>query len=156
MNWVIRSTKTIKFHTNLKEIIQSIWKDLTDYNWILTDLDFLSNDNKIPINYDHDIFTLNNKQFEILYKSDIQIIWGIISAIPKNTDLNLKSISTLSVEDEKVWKDKFLIPKAFVEIVAFDSSYTIVKFKDEKLSDKFKEYFKEEAIDLEKFNKKYF
>jgi hypothetical protein len=42
-----------------------------------------------------------------------------------------------------------------VEIIAFDSSYTIVKFKDEKLSNMFKEYFQEEAVDLQKFNDKY-
>jgi hypothetical protein len=35
-----------------------------------------------------------------------------------------------------------------MEIIAWDSSYTIVKFAEKKMSDKFKEYF-DEAIDVE-------
>ncbi len=37
-----------------------------------------------------------------------------------------------------------------VEIIAWDSSFTIVKFTEKKISDKFKEYF-DEAIELEKY-----
>jgi len=60
MNWIIRSIKTLKFHTNLKETLQPIWNDLTDYDWILTDLEYIPNGNKIPINYEHDYFLLNH------------------------------------------------------------------------------------------------
>ncbi|MDV7698040.1 hypothetical protein N6B72_14025 [Chryseobacterium soli] len=97
-----RSTEILKFHTNLKETLQPIWNDLTDYDWILTNLEYMPNGNKIPIDYQHDYFLLNHEQFETLYQSQIQIIWGIISAIPKNTNLDLRLISTLSAEDEKV------------------------------------------------------
>jgi hypothetical protein len=156
MNWIIRSTKSIKFHTNLHEVLKPIWEDLFEYNWVLTDLDFMSDDNEIYIDFDHDYFILNKEQFEKLYQSDTQIIWGIISAIPKNAELNTNLISNLSAEDLNAWKsNEFLIPESYVEIVAFDSAYTIVKFKDEKLSNKFKEYFEDEAIDLQKFNEDY-
>jgi hypothetical protein len=112
----------------------------------------MSDDNEIHIDFDHDYFVLNKEQFEKLYQSNTQIIWGIISAIPKNVELNSNLISNLSAEDLNAWKsNEFLIPESYVEIVAFDSGYTIVKFKDEKLSNKFKEYFGKQAIDLEKF-----
>ncbi|WP_223605817.1 hypothetical protein [Chryseobacterium sp. OSA05B] len=69
-------------------------------------------------------------------------------------DLNL--ISNLSAEDENVWKpNQHLIKESYLEITAFDSGYTIVKFKDKKLSNKFKAYFQDQAIDLNEFNKKY-
>jgi hypothetical protein len=45
----------------------------------------------------------------------------------------------------------FQIINSEIEIIAFDSSYTIVKFKNKLLSDKFKMFF-EEAIELEKFS----
>lgn len=151
MNWIIRSTKIVKLHTNLNEILRPVWEDLKEYDWILTDLDFISDDT-IPIHFDQDTFILNTKQFEILFNSRTQIIWGIISAVPKNTELNLNLISKLSAEDMAVWKnDKFLIEKSYLEIIAFDSSYTIIKFTDRKLSSKFKEYFKDQAIELEKY-----
>jgi len=154
MNWIISKTK-IEFHTNLHEILKPIWEDLSEYNWVIADLDFMSDD-KIPLNFDHDYFVFNKDEFEKLYLSRTQIIWGIISAVPKEIHLDFKLISTLSAEDEKAWKsNEFLISESIVEIIAFDSSYTIVKFKDEKLSNIFKEYFKDEAIDLQKFNKKY-
>lgn len=73
MNWIIRSTKKVKFHTNLQEVLKPIWKDFNLYNWILTDLDFMSDDD-IPINFDHDFFILNHQQFEGVYKSNTQII----------------------------------------------------------------------------------
>jgi hypothetical protein len=151
MNWILRSTKIVKFHTNLTEVLKPIWEYLDEYDWILTDLDFISDD-MIPIHFDQDIFILNKEQFEIIFNSQTQIIWGIISAIPKNTELNLSLISKLSAEDMIAWEnDKFLIEKSYLEIVAFDSGYTIIKFTDEKLSSKFKEYFKDQAIELEKF-----
>lgn len=62
-----------------------------------------------------------------------------------------KKLVTISAEDSDVWEnDKFKIPNSFVEIVAFDSGYTILKFKDKLLSEKFKNYFGEEAIQLQK------
>jgi len=151
MNWIIRSTKIIKFHTNLIEVLKPIWENLIDYDWVLTDLDFMTDD-EIPINFDKDYFVLNNEEFKVLYQSRTQIIWGIISAVPKNTQLDFNLISNLSVDDENTWKpNQFLIKESFIEISAVDSAYTIVKFKDEKLSNQFKEYFQEEAIDLATF-----
>ena len=141
MNWIIRSTKTVRFHTNIKEVLKPIWEDLKEYNWVIADLDFMS-DTEIPVNLNTDYFILKYHEFEKIYKSDAQIIWGIVSAVPKNCDLNLSIISTLSAEDENVWKcDQFLISESFVEIVAFDSGYTILKFMNQQLSNKFKNYF---------------
>lgn len=156
MNWIIRSTKKVKFHTNLQEVLKPIWDDLSIYKWILTDLEFMPNGQPIPINYDQDFFILNHQQFEKLYKSSPQIIWGIISAVPNNIEPDTSLISNLSAEDTNVWKPNyFSIQESILEIIAFDSGYTIVKCKDQNLSDKFEEYFQEQAIDLQKFNKKY-
>ncbi|RQO37840.1 hypothetical protein DBR39_13200 [Chryseobacterium sp. KBW03] len=155
MNWIIRSTKKVKFHTNLQEVLKPIWDDLVVYKWILTDLDFIS-DQPLPINFDEDFFILNNPEFEKLYKSNTQIIWGIISAVKDNIEPDTSLVSRLSAEDTSVWEpNHFLIQESIVEIIAFDSGYTIVKFKEKNLSDKFKEYFQEQATDLQKFNEKY-
>ncbi|UHO39452.1 hypothetical protein H5J24_04955 [Chryseobacterium capnotolerans] len=155
MNWVIRSTKKVQFHTNLKEVLKPIWGDLIHYRWILTDLDFIS-DQPLPINFDRDFFDLDYKEFEQLYQSNTQIIWGIISAIPNHVETDTSLLSILSAEDMNVWKSNhFSIQEGILEIIAFDSGYTLVKFKDKKLSDTFKEYFQEQAIDLDRFNAKY-
>ncbi|RZJ40138.1 MAG: tetratricopeptide repeat protein, partial [Chryseobacterium sp.] len=63
------------------------------------------------------------------------------------------NILNLSCESNEVWEENvFLIPDSIVEIVAFDSGYTILKFKEEKLSEQFKNYFEEDAIELKKIN----
>ncbi|WP_374462294.1 hypothetical protein [Chryseobacterium sp.] len=156
MNWIIRSTKKVKFHTNLHEVLMPIWNYLVTYNWILTDLEFIPNGQPIPINYEYDFFILSHQQFEQLYKNSPQIIWGIISAVPDNIEPDASLISKLSAENSIIWEpDQFLIPESILEIVAFDSGYTLMKFKDKNLSDTFKEYFQEQAIDLQKFNEKY-
>ncbi|RXM51636.1 MULTISPECIES: hypothetical protein [unclassified Chryseobacterium] len=85
-----------------------------------------------------------------------EIIWGIISAVPNHIETDTSLLSTLSAEDINVWKSNhFLIQEGILEIIAFDSGYTLVKFKDEKLSNTFKEYFQEQAMDLDQFNTKY-
>ncbi len=40
-----------------------------------------------------------------------------------------------------------------VEVIAWDSSYTIIKFTQKEMSDKFKEYL-DEAIELENYKRK--
>ena len=42
----------------------------------------------------------------------------------------------------EIWKNGNLqVENSKIEIIAWDSSYTIVKFSEKKMSDKFKEYF---------------
>ncbi|MCJ7935142.1 MAG: hypothetical protein MUW56_16340 [Chryseobacterium sp.] len=156
MNWIIRSTKKVKFHTNLREVLKPIWNDLAAYRWILTDLDFIPNGQPVPIHFDEDFFVLNHQQFQQLYESSPQIIWGIITAVPSNIEPDSTLISTLCAEDSQVWEsDHFFIQESLLEIIAFDSGYTIVKFRDKTLSDQFKDYFQEQALDLHTFNEKY-
>ena len=50
--------------------------------------------------------------------------------------------------------ENFQHKNASIEIIAFDSSYTIIKFKDKKLSEKFKNYF-DEAILLSEFDSEF-
>ena len=155
MNWIIRSIKKVKFHTNLQEVLKPIWEDLLLYKWILTDLDFMS-DGNLPIHFDHDFFVFDHQQFESICKSNTQIIWGIIAAIPDHIEINSSQVLQLSAEDPDVWKSNhFLISESIVEITAVDSGYTIIKFKDKTLSEKFKNYFQEQAVDLYAFNEKH-
>ncbi|WP_136669326.1 hypothetical protein [Flavobacterium sp. H122] len=149
MNWIIRNTKKIKFHTNLSETLKPILENIENYNWFLCDLDFMS-DKSLPINFDEDYFKLNNEEFLKIVNSETQIIWGVISAIPKNIEIDENNLPFVE-GNELIWKnDNFQVKNSVIEIIAFDSSYTIVKFKNHILSEKFKAYF-DDAIELEKF-----
>lgn len=151
MNWIIKNTSKIDFHTNLKEILKPISTDLDNYNWFLCDLDFMS-DLPLPINFDKDYFILKNEDFQKIADSRTQIIWGVISAVPKNINIEIKEDALPFVEgNDSVWQNgNFQVNNSEIEIIAFDSSYIIVKFINQTLSEKFKKYF-DEAIELEKF-----
>lgn len=151
MNWIIRNTSKIEFHTNLNEILKPISADLENYNWFLCDLDFMS-DSPLPINFDKDYFILKNEDFQKIADSRTQIIWGVISAVPKSFAVEVDTENLPFVEgNDLVWENGNLqVNNSEIEIIAIDSSYTIVKFTNQSLSEKFKNYF-EEAIELEKF-----
>ena len=151
MNWIIRNTSKIDFHTNLKEILKPISTDLDNYNWFLCDLDFIT-EKPLPINFDENFFILKNEDFQKIVNSQTQIIWGVISAVPKNIDIEIDENDLPFVEgNDLVWKNGNLqVTNSEIEIIAFDSSYTIVKFKSQSLSEKFKNHF-DEAIELEKY-----
>jgi len=151
MNWIIKNTSKIDFHTNLKEILKPISTDLDNYNWFLCDLDFIT-EKTLPINLDENYFILNNKDFQKNVNSQTQIIWGVISAVPKNINIEINENDLPFVEgNDLVWENGNLqVNKSEIEIIAFDSAYTIVKFNSQTLSEKFENYF-DEAIELEKF-----
>jgi hypothetical protein len=83
--------------------------------------------------------------------------FGELAAIPDHIEINSSQVLQLSVEDPDVWKSNhFLISESIIEIIAVDSRYTIIKFKDKTLSEKFKNYFQDQAVDLHIFNEKHF
>lgn len=152
MNWIIQHTEKLEFHTNLKELLKPILTDIKDFNWIISDFDFIS-DKSLPINYEHDFFVLSSDEFEEILNSEMQLIWGVVSGFPKDQDIILDENDLPYAEgNDLIWENEnFQLQNSIIEIIAFDSSYSIIKFKDEKLSNQFKAYF-DEAIELDKFN----
>ncbi|SFD09781.1 hypothetical protein [Flavobacterium phragmitis] len=152
MNWIIQKTEKLEFHTNLKELLKPIQTETEYYNWVISDFEFIS-DKELPIHHEEDFFVLSNKEFNEILNSLTQFIWGVISSIPKNKEIVINENNLPFAEgNDLIWKNgNFQIPNSTIEIIAFDSSYSIIKFKEKNLSDTFKEYFPE-AIELEDFN----
>lgn len=154
MNWIIRNSKKLRWQTDLTELLKPIYDQIDRYSWIITDLDYISHSNlPLPINLDQDYFILSAEQFKQIVDKDIQIIWGVILGVPNNIVITVDESKLPFAEfNGSVWKNgNIQHPEASIEIVCFDSGYTIVKFTDSQLSEKFKNYF-DEAIELEKFN----
>ncbi|WP_419698690.1 hypothetical protein [Mucilaginibacter sp. NFX135] len=155
MNWIIRRRDKLSAHTYLNELLIPILDDLEGFSWLLCDLEF-GMEEDLPINLDHDYFILGKDEFNKLLKADLQIWWGVILAIPESVNIIVDEDNLPFAEGNGlIWKNgNMQHPDAQIEIVCFDSSYTIIKFKDRYLSDKFKSYFTE-AMDLEKFSDKF-
>jgi hypothetical protein len=151
MNWIIQHSKRLSFHTDLRSLIVPIWNDIKDFSWLISDLEFMSSD-PVPVDYDHDYFILSPEEFNILAQADAQIIWGVILGIPGTPPVTIDENELPYAEgNDLIWGNgNIQHPQAVIEIICFDSSYTIIKFKNIDLSMKFKSYF-DEAIELEKF-----
>lgn len=153
MNWIIRNTNKLKFHTNLNILLEPIKDDIQSFKWLIADLEVNTSEmEKLPINHEKDWFLITSEEMKKLRNSDTQIIWGVFSGIDKNIDIAITEEILPSAEGvAEIWKNGNLqVEQSEIEIIAWDSGYTIVKFKDEKLSNKFKEYF-DEAIELEQY-----
>jgi hypothetical protein len=155
MNWIIQSTKKLKFHTNFEVLLKPIEDELSNLIWLTSDLEINTDKmSDLPINHSKDWFIITQDEMEKIRKLDTQIVWGVFSAFDKSKKVDIDEQDLPFAEgNSKIWENNYFqndITK--IEIIAWDSSYTIVKFKDETLSDKFKEYF-DEAIPLEKFKK---
>ena len=153
MNWIIRDTKKLYCHTNLNNLLNS-WIDISEFEWVLSDLDVINfTKKKLPIDFNKSFSVITSDNFKKIIETDIQIVWGVISAINKSENPKFDKNNSPFVEgNDNVWiNDNFQVENAIFEITAWDSSYTIIKFKDPELSKKFKLHF-DEAIELDKYN----
>lgn len=153
-SWVITDTSKLKYHTNLSVLFEPIKEDILNLKWLVSDLEFTNwNCEKLPINHEKDWFMISSEEMKSICETEAQIIWGVFVGIDKDLELNPRKIEIPYADgNANIWKSGNLqIENSKVEIIAWDSSYTIVKFTDQKMSDKFKEYF-DEAIKLEDYN----
>ena len=153
MNWVIYKSRQMKIHTYLNEVLAPILDDIKGYNWLIADVEFQSTPKgKLPIDMEQEYFVLSPTEFGILLKAEVQILWGVTLGFPKTINVKVNENSLPFVEGNGLLfkTGNFQHPDAQIEIDCFDSSLTIVKFKDEILSNKFHSYFPE-ATELEKW-----
>jgi hypothetical protein len=108
---------------------------------------------KLPINQEKEWFLISAREMNMIRKTDTQIIWGVFSGIDKSIEITPDQLELPFAEgNEAMWKNGNLqLKNSKIEIIAWDSSLTIVKFTDKEMSMKFKEYF-QEAIELENYN----
>lgn len=153
MNWIIKNNKQLKFHTDLNVLLRPIENEIKGLKWIVSDLDINTSElQKLPINYEKDRFLISSSEMDIIRGTDTQIIWGVFSGITDETEIDMEQIEIPYAEgNDEIWENGHLqIEHSVIEIIAWDSSYSIVKFTDKEMSDKFKSYF-DEAIELENF-----
>jgi hypothetical protein len=135
MNWIIRRSNKLSGHTYLGEVLLPVLEDLTKFNWLMSDLEYntsgLVEGFKLPINHHQDYFLLSKNEFQQLLNADLQIYWGVILGIPDSFEPAIKEDNLPFAEGNPlIWKNgNIQHPNAEIEIVCYDSGYTIVKFR---------------------------
>lgn len=135
-----------EYYTYLKETFLSINGVQNNYNWLLTDVVAYP---KTP-----DFSGLLSKGFcwlsgeeltRMIETEDFQWIWGVLSGFEKSIDCEQVMNYPLPLADgyEGFWKNPITLqhPLATIEIVAFDSSLTMIMSKDEEIIKNFRKHY---------------
>ena len=157
MNGVILH-KGNQFYTFLYPIFEVIRDKQVNYNWLVTECDAWE---EIFRKYDctccDKCFWISGEELTKLIRenANIQMVWGILSGFDKKYTLEevLKYPKPYADMNCKLWENPITIqnPLATIEIVAFDSSCTLIKCMDRKLLETVKQEFPY-CEDLEVYN----
>ena len=149
MTLILDTTEQLKFHTDMGEIIKPIKEELKSLNWILTNQEYTLLDYKDKgvlgkLDHESEIIHFEGQELlDILESREIQFIWGVFCGTKKRIEeLDQDKIPFADMNSE-IWTkpDHFLLPDSEIEIICFDSSYTIIKFKDSELEKRWKMKF---------------
>lgn len=151
MTLILYDTKQLEFHTDMGEIIKPFKEELKSLNWILMNQEFTLLDYKNKgvvdkLDHESEIIQFDGQELlDILENREIQFIWGVFCGTKNKIEkLDHDQIPYADMNSE-IWTkpDKFLLPNSEIEIICFDSSYTIIKFKDSELEKRWKTKFKD-------------
>ncbi len=144
--------------TYLNPIFEAMDNVQEQFNWLITECDEWED---IFAGYQchrgKDYVWIKGYELTRLVKKnkDVQMIWGVLSGFEADCSVKevLKYPRPYADMNRSLWQSPVIMqnPLASVEIVAFDSSCTLIKSRDEKLLEKIMQAFKG-AEDLESFN----
>lgn len=135
-----------RYYTYLRKIFNVIDNVQIKYNWLITNCECYPSDENLNEIFSREYVWISGEQLtQIIEKNDMQFVWGVFSGFSKEISINdvLKydlpfadGNGTFSKDDVKIQH-----PLADIEIVAFDSTFTLFMSKDEKLVDLFRRGF---------------
>ncbi len=146
------------YQTNLGALLIPLRQQIESLNWLVSDLRCLSLGNWSPLietwesqSYDSEpsySIVLGKELYETFAEQDIQVVWGIFCGVAGD-------IPTIPFEkvpyadgNPHIWTEPktFQLASSQIEIVAFDSTFTLVKFRDENLGYEFLSVFPDGRI----------
>lgn len=145
-----------KYFTFLKSIFLSIGNIQKKYNWLITGHECYPQNIEYAQRLSGKYCWIEGEELtNMIEDEDFQWIWGVFSAFPKNIEQEtvLKSKLPYADGNTDLWKNPVSLqhPFAEIEIVAWDSSMTIVISKNDDIIEKLKKN-KPWAEYLEEYN----
>ena len=143
-------------HTYLRDIFDTINVDYHKYNWLISYPECYPAEDSFSDLFKKDYCIITGEDlFELVQKEDPQWIWGVLSAIPKrysSAEIMKYALPTAD-GNETLWHNPITMqnPLAEIEIVAWDSSLTIVKSICDDIIDIITKK-QPHAVDLEQYN----
>jgi len=138
-----------KYHTHMRDILASMNNEQLNYNWLVSDCQANPDHEHNKELFEREYLWLSGRELtDIFLDEDFQIIWGVFSGFRPDISL-LEVLKTKLPESgfndmDMDLSDPNFIPRhpmAEVEIQAFDSSFTIIISKNDKLVEHVIEYY---------------
>lgn len=154
MTIVLENTNQVDFHTDLSKIIVPFRQEFNKLNWLLTDLDFIVLDadkfgDVSKLNHDDTSIKYSGQELgKIIDTRQIQFVWGVLTGFAGDIPEIPKDKLPFADLNQSFWTkpDEFQVDSAEIEIVCWDSSSTIIKFKDDNVADKFLKTFTDARV----------
>ncbi len=150
---ILEHSLQMPYHTYLNLVFQTFNGLQNEYNWLVSDV-LCNCGNKFFPDRSFQIIPGENLT-KITKDEEIQFIWGVFSGIKKEIRPKInKAVLPYSDGNSELWKFPVSIQlqQATIEIIAWDSSCTIIISKDEEFLNRFKAKYPE-SKDLNEINK---
>lgn len=143
-----------EYNTYLRRILESI-QNRDKYNWLISSCECYPVNKKFSDMLSNEYCLLAGEElFKMVKQEDFQWVWGILSAIPKDVseDAILKCNFPKADGNESIWQKPITIqhPLAEIEIIAWDSSMTIIKSNEERIIENIRNVYTD-CYDFEEF-----
>lgn len=147
-----------EYYTYLYKIFTGINMVQKDYNWLLTDIVAYPETKEYQDLFSKQYCWLSGEELtNTIEMEDFQWIWGVLSGFDKSIDIKEILNHSLPYADgyEGFWKNQLSLqhPLASIEIVAWDSSLSLIISRDRQIINDFRLNVPL-SEDLEIYNKK--
>ena len=145
----------MRFYTDLREVFRGIGNRQTEFNWLISDLEWVD----LNVRYDRppafsDMplhWVSGDALSQIVDVYELQFVWAVLSGFKPGVALDSTSLKVEPYADgnPNFWTKypRIQHPLAEIEIVCWDSGATLLLCKDQAIGESFRDYFPE-AVDL--------
>lgn len=159
MNTILERSHQMGYHTDIRLVFEAIQGRQKNFNWLLTNIECNHDpDPRIRYPYPTYLWLTGDEITQLVYSNEIQFIWGVFSGFERHFDLEDVLPHELPYADGNphfwISNPQVQHPLATLEIVAWDSTLTLLLSKDDSISKSFRSFFPE-ARDLNEYNKRF-
>jgi hypothetical protein len=150
----------MSYFTDMRLVFRAIDDRQREFDWLLTNLECnwlgVRDGRPEPLSSSGPYWLTGDELSHLVAEYEMQFIWAVLSGFPPGTSLNIDQLTVEPYADgnPEFWGSEPRIqhPLATVEIVAWDSTSTLLLCHDQSIGESFRQYFPE-AVDLLDHNK---
>lgn len=154
----LKDTTQFRWQTDFERLLAPLQQQIKQLNWLITDLRYHFIDDQEPQQIPAwDIEWGTERQFAIVSGEElwsavanrgIQVVWGVFCGVVGKILSVPNDELPYADGNRQMWAEpeSFQLANAQIEIICWDSSFTWIRFRDEKLGNQFLQLFPEGQI----------